>query len=416
MELGRIEAVLARLRHPQRKFRSVLVAGTNGKGSTAAMIEAGLSPFGKVGLYQSPHLSRINERWRINGVELDDHMLADIVLDIARQLEPQGDPFRTLTDSRLTYFELGTCVAFEWFAREKVDWAVLEVGLGGRLDATNAAPAELAVITSIGLDHMQWLGDTTAKIAAEKAGVIKGPIPVLAGAVDTDAESVILEKAAREGAAVHQAGTDMEWTYDLPPRLLWRGKSHPLPSSLHASVTSGTNGLLAAAALVQLLPGEHDPLQGLANYIPLRGRQERLTMDFPRHGSRDIVLDGCHNPAACAALRDALEAMAPARTALVFGGSAGHDTAANLAGLAPAVDEVILTPFDHPRSLAGTALSALVENPAAKAKMGNPPRLASGLDAAIQQALESTGPGDRIVVAGSLFLVEPARAALESRW
>ena len=196
--LGRIEELLARLGHPERALRFVHVAGTNGKGSTSVMIAAALSAAGyRTGLYTSPHLLRMNERMRLDGVEITDAELAGVVTSLAAAAEGMAEP--------CTEFELLTAAALLWFARRGADIAVLEVGLGGRLDATNAIPRpDCAVIANIGLDHTDILGDTVEAISAEKAGIFKGGRAVCYDLPD-NVYAVLRAAAERTGTALTRA-------------------------------------------------------------------------------------------------------------------------------------------------------------------------------------------------------------------
>ncbi len=188
--LERIDRALEFLGHPERTFTIVQVAGTNGKGSTCAFIASCLASADyRVGLYTSPHLVRINERYRINGRDISDELLGQRVLEVAeRYPEIGGDPLP------LTYFELGTLVALWRFAQERVQVGVLETGLGGRLDATTATRPAVTAITPISFDHMDYLGNTLAEIASEKAGILKPNIPVIVSRQATEALKVVADR------------------------------------------------------------------------------------------------------------------------------------------------------------------------------------------------------------------------------
>ncbi|MBO4665914.1 MAG: bifunctional folylpolyglutamate synthase/dihydrofolate synthase, partial [Paludibacteraceae bacterium] len=180
-------ALMEHLDHPQTKFKSVHIAGTNGKGSTSHLIAAVLQTAGyKVGLYTSPHLVDFRERIRINGQMIPEE-------EVVAFVERIEDLRFQISDFRYSFFELATAMAFDYFARERVDVAVVEVGLGGRLDSTNIITPELSVITNIGFDHTEFLGNTLAKIAREKAGIIKPHVPCVIGETDPETAPVFLE-------------------------------------------------------------------------------------------------------------------------------------------------------------------------------------------------------------------------------
>lgn len=199
-DLTNIIALCDAIGHPQQKFKSIHVAGTNGKGSTSHMLAAVLQQSGfKTGLYTSPHIYDFRERIRINGIEVEEGFVVEFtqsVFELCKTLKP-------------SFFELTVAMAFEYFAKNKVDIAVIETGLGGRLDSTNIITPVLSVITSIGLDHMELLGDSIEKIAKEKAGIIKNHIPVVAGNVDSQSRRIISEVATSNHSVCHFAEDEM---------------------------------------------------------------------------------------------------------------------------------------------------------------------------------------------------------------
>ena len=202
-DLTNILALSKELGFPEQKFKSIHVAGTNGKGSTSHMLASILQEAGyKVGLYTSPHLKNFTERIRINGVEISEEKVTEFINGNKDFLEQQ----------KMSFFEMTVGLAFDYFALEKVDIAIIEVGLGGRLDSTNSITPEVAVITNIGLDHTQFLGETLPEIAFEKAGIIKKNIPVVIGEEQAAVKSVFIAKAAEEGAPIYFA-SDVSETY-----------------------------------------------------------------------------------------------------------------------------------------------------------------------------------------------------------
>lgn len=201
-DLTNIIALANELGNPEKKFKSIHVGGTNGKGSTSHMIASILQEAGyKVGLYTSPHLKNFTERIRINGEEVSRDFVVDFILKNKSFLEKQG----------LSFFEMTVGMAFQYFAEEKVDIALIEVGLGGRLDSTNIITPEVSVITNIGLDHTQFLGETLPQIAFEKAGIIKKNIPVVIGERQSDIEEVFLNKAKQENSEIEFASDSEEY-------------------------------------------------------------------------------------------------------------------------------------------------------------------------------------------------------------
>ena len=202
-DLTNILALSKELGFPEQKFKSIHVAGTNGKGSTSHILASILQEAGyKVGLYTSPHLKNFTERIRINGVEISEEKVTEFINGNKDFLEQQ----------KMSFFEMTVGLAFDYFASEKVDIAIIEVGLGGRLDSTNSITPEVAVITNIGLDHTQFLGETLPEIAFEKAGIIKKNIPVVIGEEQAAVKSVFIAKAAKEGAPIYFA-SDASETY-----------------------------------------------------------------------------------------------------------------------------------------------------------------------------------------------------------
>ena len=202
-DLTNILALSKELGFPEQKFKSIHVAGTNGKGSTSHILASILQEAGyKVGLYTSPHLKNFTERIRINGVEISEEKVTEFINKNKDFLEQQ----------KMSFFEMTVGLAFDYFASEKVDIAIIEVGLGGRLDSTNSITPEVAVITNIGLDHTQFLGETLPEIAFEKAGIIKKNIPVVIGEEQAAVKGVFIAKAAKEGAPIYFA-SDASETY-----------------------------------------------------------------------------------------------------------------------------------------------------------------------------------------------------------
>jgi dihydrofolate synthase / folylpolyglutamate synthase len=423
-DLAHMRVLLAALDNPERRFPSVLIAGTNGKGSTAATLASILQASGsRTGLYTSPHLVRINERIRIDGQAISDSEFAtlhDLVDRAAERLVGQGEvPWHP------SFFEMLTAIAFEHFARRKVEIAVLEVGMGGRLDATNVVEPRVSVITDISLDHQKFLGDTVTEIAAEKAGIIRPEGVVVTLPQQPQANDVIGNKILELGARAVNA------VPYVPP-------VSPASSEYRASSAAGT-------------PVSRYPLQVMGEPItvetPLLGRHqlrnvalaiaaaEELTRrGFPitaasiERGIREThwagrfqimpatasapeyVFDVAHNPAGAWALRSTLSAGYPDR-ALTFVFGAMRDKAIREMAeiLFPLADRVIATRADNPRSAspeeiraAASRTSSLIEE-------------AGDVAAAIALANTPVRPDTVVVITGSIYIVGEAMRLLGAR-
>jgi dihydrofolate synthase/folylpolyglutamate synthase len=384
--LDRVRLALARLGSPERRFPAIQIAGTNGKGSTAAMAEAILRAAGlRTGLFTSPHLCRFTERIRVAGAEADGDRLAALDEKVAATGVP------------LTYFEVATVLAFLLMAEENVDVAVLETGLGGRLDAVTTCEALATAVTSIGWDHMDYLGDTLAAIAREKAGVIRPGVPHFIAPLPAEAEREMERAAAAAGAPLRRWGRD----FQTPPAPLALAGAHQrINAAVALALAEEAVGRLGRPALPSATVAA-----ALAG-VRWPGRLERL--------GPDLLLDCAHNPEGAEMLAAALPSIAAGRrVALVISVVAGKDLHGVLRPLLPAVERVFATRSGNPRALPAEALAA---------KLGQLVRLAparvpavTAVDdphAALAQARQSMGPGALIVVAGSIFLVGEVRAAL----
>lgn len=394
MGLSRVVAALERLGHPERRVPALHVAGTNGKGSTSAMAAACLGTRYRTGLYTSPHLVRVNERWRIGGDDVDDDTLGRSIADVVEVL---GE------DHELTYFELGTLVAFHLFAEARVEIAVLEVGLGGRLDATSACLSHVSCITPVSFDHMEYLGGTLAAIAREKAGILRAGVPAIVSAQAPEALAVIEQTAKEVGAPLLLEGRDFRGRA-LGEGLVYEGRAvrwEGLPRPL-AGPHQVQNETMALACLEALgargFPLTRDEVaRGLAA-TRWPGRLELLG---------DVLLDGAHNPAGVEALVAALPAMARGRPVhLVFGVLADKDSEPMMRALFPVCASVALTPLPSPRSRAPADYAAL-----ARSLNGEVSLHASPSDAL---AAARAHPDGLVLVAGSLVLVGEIRKLLGS--
>lgn len=406
MKLGldAIGEVCERLGHPERRVPTVLVAGTNGKGSTAATLSAIAKAGGrKAGLYTSPHLLAVTER-----IRLDDADVAEGELDEA--LAAAFSAADRAPGIPLTYFEALTAAAFWTFADRRVALAVLEVGLGGRFDATNVAPASLSAVTSISLDHTQELGPTVADIAREKAGVFRRDRPALVDASSLEARDALRAAARVSGAILHEMGSETEIDVDAPSlkgvsfRLRTPVRSYALMSPLPGA-HQARNAAIAVRAAELLAPdvpiAEAAISKGIAA-VRWPGRLERLCVR-----GRDVLLDGCHNPAGAEALARFLEA-APGRASLVFGAMADKDVESMMRELGAAVGEIRLVSIAGDRAAPAEELRRRIRSIRPDAAVR------PSLEAALDELLSEPGTAP-IIVAGSLYLVGEARAALLSR-
>ena len=404
--LAAIDALCERLGRPERRVPSVLVAGTNGKGSAAATLSA-IAKAGRIraGLYTSPHLGRIGERIRVSESDLSDGELDAV-------LEPVFRAADAAPEVPLTYFEALTAAAFVAFAERSLDLAVLEVGLGGRFDATNVAPARLSIVTSIGLDHTEELGPTLSAIAREKAGIFRAGRPALIGPRDEEPRRVLAEVARECGAAAHLAADEVEVSEVATSldgtrfTLVTPCRRYELATSL-AGAHQAHNAALAARAS-ELLTAEFSGLgpaaieHGLAS-TRWPGRLEKLSLR-----GRVVLLDGCHNPPAASALVRFLEDVGLAgRARLVFGAMADKDVEGMAAALFPAVSSVRLVPASSPRA-------ATVEELVRRTAGVRPDAVScENLEVALLALASDPDPAP-IIVAGSLYLVGEARALLLS--
>ena len=378
VELGldRMRLALARLGDPQARFAAVQIAGTNGKGSTAAMTEAVLREAGwRTGLYSSPHLARFTERIRIDDREADgDHLAA-----LDRRV--------VATEVPLTYFEVATALAFLAMAEAGVQIAVLETGLGGRLDAVTTCVPCATAITSIGVDHVDYLGTTLAAIAREKAGIIKPEVPCFVGRLPADAEAEIERVAEAAGAPLYRYGQDF-------------GPS-PFPTALvgaHQKENAALAAQLARAAGRHLgRPVDDRALgRGLAG-VRWPGRCERI--------GDDLLFDCAHNADGAAALAAALPGVAAGRRVVLLVSIVDDkDPAAMLGALASSAAAIVATRSDNPRALAPAALADVA------ARFHGDTAACDDPGDALAEARRRAGPGGLVVVCGSMFLVGLLRA------
>jgi dihydrofolate synthase/folylpolyglutamate synthase len=398
--LDRMRRLAAVLGDPQRAYPVVHVTGTNGKGSVARMVSALLGGMGlSVGTYTSPHLERVNERIAWDGEPIGDAALCEAVEAVALVEELVGEP--------PTYFEILTAAAFRWFADVAVDAAVVEVGLGGRWDATNVADGTVAVVTNVGIDHTDYLGPTRAHIAAQKAGIVKPGATLVLG--ETDPELVPLFLA--EGPEVAWLrGVDFDCTGN---RLAHGGRLLDLrtPGATYGDVYlplhgshQGANAAVALAAAEAFFgrPLPDDVVSAAFAGVEVPGRLEVL-------GHRPlVVVDGAHNPAGVAALAGALEeTFGSGERILVVGMLEGRDPVEMLATLGAAAARVVVTCAPaSPRAMPAGKVADAVR------AVGGRAEVAGSVAEALTRALVAAGPDDQIVVTGSLYVVGEARRVL----
>lgn len=410
--LGPIEGALAAVGNPQRRYPALHVAGTNGKGSTCAFATAVLRAAGyRVGLYTSPHLVRFNERIQVDGQEISDALLGRRILEVVER-------YPALLDSPapLTYFEVGTLVALHHFAEERVDVAVLETGLGGRLDATNAGCTAVSAITPISFDHQAVLGHTLSAIASEKAGILKAGAPAVSSSQPPEALEVLERVAAEKGVSLWLEGREFSL------RGTGSGFSYRGPGLSFDGSTLGLRGAHqlqnAAVAVASLERLASSPIRlEAAPKVSLKVSLEALRAGLA--GARwpgrleewgsapTILLDGAHNRAGVQALLAGLDQLyAGRRIHLVFGVLGDKDYREMAEALLPRCASVHFTWLPSPRAVAPERLLAEVGAvcPVAEAH--------PSVSAAVQAACGGASPADVVLCAGSLVLVGEVRRQL----
>ena len=398
--LATMTALTVRLGMPQTKYRTLHIAGTNGKGSTAAMAAAVLQAAGyRVGLYTSPHLVEFRERIRVNGEMIPESRVAQLTEQLQALCQPDLSP---------TFFEYTTAMALQHFADSGVDVAVLEVGLGGRFDATNVVTPMACAVTTIALDHQEYLGTTASAIAFEKAGIIKPGVPVVLGSLDADAWRTIEQVARERKAPVFRLNEDFRTEGETPRQFSYHGLAMH-----YDGLTCGLEGrhqLDNAACALALL--EASAPHGIAvtaeavsaglREVNWAGRLEVVA----RHPT--ILLDGAHNPAAAAVLADFLarsDRSHPSHpVVLVLGMMREKDHRGFFEPLRGLVDEVVLTQADLPRSASARDLRASLEG------LLLHPHVMPLLSDAMALARQLATPDGLVCVTGSLMLVGECQA------
>ncbi|WP_455379639.1 bifunctional folylpolyglutamate synthase/dihydrofolate synthase [Petrachloros mirabilis] len=400
--LETMTALLDRLGMPQTRYRSLHIAGTNGKGSTAAMTASILQAAGyRVGLYTSPHLIEFRERIRVDGEMISEPEVARLTEQFRGICEPDLSP---------TFFEYTTVMAFQHFADKHADVAVLEVGMGGRFDATNVVTPVACAITTIGLDHEEYLGSTLASIAYEKAGIIKPQVPVVVGRISDEARLIIEAVGLDRAAPLSLLDRDFRVRAHDADRFSFSGAvlrcddlCTPLQGLHQLDNAACALGLIEAAGLKGFRISEQAIRDGLRN-VRWEGRMELV------EGVPSLLLDGAHNPPAAAALAQYLRTFRMAhpesRVILVLGMMRDKDHGGFILPLKDLVDYVIFAQADLPRAATAQELQS-------ELRYACPHSYAyTELSDALGKARELAGTNDLICVTGSLMLIGDTKALL----
>ena len=402
--LDRMRALMVTLGNPEQKYPMLHVAGTKGKGSTSALMAAALQAAGyRTGLYISPHLQDFVERIQVNGEPISHAGLAELV----EQVKPA-----VARVPKLTTFEITTALGFLYFAQQKVDAAVIEVGLGGRLDATNVVTPRVSVITSLSYDHMAVLGDTLTLIAGEKAGIIKPGIPVVS-APQTDEALAVLERVAEERQAPQTLiGRDV----------LFETGEHSLDGQSFTILSRISSNVNSESVILRIpLLGEHQVVNAATAYAALKVSGLNVADEAIRKGFAEVswpcrfeivrreppvVIDSAHNADSARVLRRTLDDYFPGRPVIwIFAVLEDKDAAGMLTELAPRLTRVIATQADHPRALEVEKVVALSQ------QAGVPVEAVKSSSAALARALELAGDQAIVLSAGSVAFAGEVKTA-----
>lgn len=420
LDLNRVRRLLALLGDPQDAYPTVHVAGTKGKGSVCAMIASALRSAGYcTGLYTSPHMQCFTERIRINGNEISESTFASLMEEIKPSVEAIPG---------LTVFEIATALMFVYFSRQEVDCAVIEVGLGGRLDATNVLIPQVSVITSLSYDHMHLLGNSLSDIAREKAGIIKTRVPVVVAPQQFEAARVVEDVARAKQAPLIRIGRDWHFsagTHNLENQSLyiWSDAERPL---MEAYVESGGGEEWIPPRYGIPLLGYHQVINCATARVVLeilRDKGWRIPEEDIQRGFREaslpgrfqilthdpfVVVDSAHNRDSALRLRIALDDYFPGQpVTLIFGASADKDIRGMLGELLPRVSRLILTQAVHPRAASTEALAELANGYGLHIESIVP------VIQALRHGIEMARPGEVVLAAGSLFVVGEILATRE---
>ncbi len=406
--LSTIRTLLTALGNPQNTFPSIHIAGTNGKGSVSAMVERALRAAGhRTGRYTSPHLSQIEERIAIDGQPVASSVFrstAEVVLSVVDRLRGNGQ-----LQTTPTFFEVTTAMAFEIFRHAAVEVAVVEVGLGGRFDATNVLTPTVAAITSIAFDHERHLGNTLASIAFEKAGILKRNVPAVIGDVPQEALDVIEKVAKDEGVPLVPGDLRI-----IDEATLVGGRatiSATTPVRRYDSIALGLNGAhqvanaAVAIRLLELVDAAAMSVEADHIVTGLRDVEWPARLEWLNVDGGDVLLDAAHNPAGANALRAYLDAASVGPLPIVLAVMADKDVRQIVSALAPCASMFVATTVGSKRALSAEALAETIARVAPTVTVCEQP----DADRAVSAALTMSR---RVAVAGSIFLVGPLRARL----
>lgn len=428
--LDNTRKLLSLLGNPQESFKAVHIAGTNGKGSASAMIASILKTAGfKTGLFTSPHMASFTERIRVDSIEITENEVVEFTDEIQTVIEKSRESgvishhseLRT-PDSELnpTFFEFVTAMAFLYFKRKGVHWAVIETGMGGRLDATNILMPEASVITNVSHDHKEFLGNSLKEIAGEKAGIIKEGVSVVSASQEADTTDVLNKKASEEKTRIFTFGKD----FRAKPKKLdmrgivfdYEGKSRledlfvPL-CGMH-QIENASVAVRAIELLMDKEPISYDSIrEGLAD-TSWPGRLELLKMDE----NYDILIDGAHNPDASMILADSLRNyFLPyyKRIMLILGIMADKDMAGIMKPLLPIASEIIMAAPEYERAASPEKLSEIARLFGYDSMTAH--SLKEAIDIAAGKAMASSQSRDLIVITGSFYTIGDAKIALGNK-
>lgn len=401
--------------NPQTSFKAVHIAGTNGKGSTSAMVAAMLRAAGlRVGLFTSPHLVSFTERIKVNEAEIEEAEVIRLTYEIKNIIQ----------DSEInpTFFEFVTVIAFLYFRRQGVDWAVVETGMGGRLDATNVLVPEVSVITKVGFDHKEFLGQTLHEIAQEKAGIIKEGVPVVSSTQDNEVMDIIKQKAFEKKAdlliydndfTACVVNADMHGiSFDYKGATRINDLFVPL-----CGMHQAENASVAVRAFELIMQG--DPEDSIRKGLAMTYWPGRLELLEPANSNYDILLDGAHNPSAAVALAEALNRdFLPFYKELIviFGIMADKDIEGIMRPVLPLAYEIILTTPDYGRAAQPVVLADYART------LGCTPKLSGSLKEALDMAIKAADNGQGgspvqdgrslILITGSFYTIGEAKTVL----
>jgi dihydrofolate synthase / folylpolyglutamate synthase len=413
--LSKTENLLKAFKHPQRHLKCIHIAGSNGKGSVAAMLASIYSRAGyKVGLFTSPHLIDFRERFQINGRMISKGQTLDLIKEIQEKADSQEPP---------TFFEFVTAMALLYFYREKVDLAIMETGLGGRLDATNIIRPLITVITTITLEHQEYLGKTLKSIALEKGGIIKHQVPLITGVSQKKVQGILEALCQDKQAPMLLAGRDFKTRKTGQGRFSYSSEFGVRSSEFGLKKANGSSSPVTRHSSLRLgLLGDHQiknaglaltVVQGLHDKYPVTEEAIREGLEGVNWPGRMevlsqrpwLVLDGAHNPGAMRTLSQNIpRVFSYKRLYLVFGMMKDKEIGQTFNYMIPLADKVFLTRAQYDRSADPETLRPFIEG------KNLPCQLFPALPSAIKQAIKEADPEDLILITGSLFIVGEARA------